>query len=200
MSAELMSRLSEQLHKILKPEDADKIMAFLDQNQQTICWTIGGLAMFFLGKKLIPKPEAPKKKKHRKRKKKKLQQTELKEAAVALDPAKLAALQIQSITEEFEKEYLPGLQELFKSVDKQTEHPKKNKQAPSYKDEFNYRYLYYNESLTKLLMRLDGVETFGNEEVRASRKQAIKTIQGYCTELDKYKPKIDALKEKGITA
>ncbi|GMF02299.1 unnamed protein product [[Candida] boidinii] len=67
--------------------------------------------------------------------------------------------------------------------------------STSYKDDLNYRYLYFNENLLKLLMRLDSVEAHGNDELRQKRKEAIRRIQNYHSSIDEVKPKIEIIEK-----
>ncbi|ODV82855.1 hypothetical protein CANARDRAFT_10146 [[Candida] arabinofermentans NRRL YB-2248] len=63
----------------------------------------------------------------------------------------------------------------------------------SYTDKLDYKYLYFNEYLLKLLMRLDSVDIHEDETLRTRRKQSVKQVQFHCKQLDDYKLKVDKL-------
>jgi BCL2-associated athanogene 3 len=46
-------------------------------------------------------------------------------------------------------------------------------------------YLYLEEMLTRLLIRLDGVDTGGSDEVRNYRRQAVKSVQSVLEQLER---------------
>lgn len=46
-------------------------------------------------------------------------------------------------------------------------------------------YRYYEEMLTRLLLRLDNVETGGSEEIRMLRREAVKSVQAILERLER---------------
>jgi len=51
-------------------------------------------------------------------------------------------------------------------------------------DKTSKQYVYLEEMLTRLLLRLDGVDTSGNERIRMMRKDAIVSIQAILDQLE----------------
>ncbi|KAG7827173.1 hypothetical protein KL920_004833 [Ogataea angusta] len=145
----------------------------------------------------------PKPKKRKKSKRSKLQKPE----QPKLRPEQQAQQDIDAILRDFETNYVPEMDKYIEAVEQEIAKPsppkRKSKKSAkkadaSYKQKFEYQYLYFNESLLKLLMKLDSVEIHDSQDLRAKRKQGIKTIQSYLKKLDSYKPEIDKLTKKGL--
>lgn len=203
-----LSAINTQLHKIVKPEDADKITKFISDNRQQICIGLGAIALLALTNSILGGGSKKSKKRRRKHKKKHHHHKD-KSESVHLTPEQSAKLQITKVLDEFESEYVPKIEKLFDRVEQSENDLKDPKSAEkhrakigtvSYKQTYRYQYLFFNESLLKLLMRLDGVQVSGNAKLRAERKEGIQHIQKYCKKLDSFKPRIDALGKHGITA
>ncbi|ESX03572.1 hypothetical protein HPODL_00069 [Ogataea parapolymorpha DL-1] len=145
----------------------------------------------------------PKPKKRKKSKRSKLQRPE----QPNLSQEQQAQQDIDAVLRDFETNYVPEIDKYIEAVEQEIAKPgpskRKGKKSAkksdvSYKQKFEYQYLYFNESLLKLLMKLDSVEIYDNQDLRAKRKQCIKTIQNYLKKLDSYKPEIDKLTKKGL--
>ena len=46
-------------------------------------------------------------------------------------------------------------------------------------------YRYHEEMLTRLLLRLDGVDTGGSEEIRMLRREAVKSVQAILDRMER---------------
>ncbi|KAH3666851.1 hypothetical protein OGAPHI_003300 [Ogataea philodendri] len=133
-----------------------------------------------------------------------------KQQPVVVNPQEVSKTQIEQILADFNTNYVPAIDEYLEQLKvllaapepskKKGKKKTAKKQAPpqvSYKEKLEYQYLYFNENLLKLLMKLDSVEIHENQDLRLQRKQAIKAIQGYLKQLDSFKPDIDKLTKKG---
>lgn len=113
-----------------------------------------------------------------------------KEKVVPVDPVKQAYDIIADVKQELQNTYIPQVDKLEQDV-KAEKNPGSTKTAtekkPTYKDSTEYRQLYLNESLLKQLMRLDGIEPNGVEDIRCQRKATIKEVQVQCRRLDALK-------------
>lgn len=69
----------------------------------------------------------------------------------------------------------------------------KNEKGKPIKEDLLYRYRFFNEIFLKALMELDEVDVQQDANVRDTRRQVIKYIQGYHKELDGLKKFIDGL-------
>ncbi|ODV60326.1 uncharacterized protein ASCRUDRAFT_70853 [Ascoidea rubescens DSM 1968] len=119
------------------------------------------------GKLSSDSDSASDKKKKKKKKKKKL------------TPVGKNKLLIFNIMKNVEDRIVPGINEFELNLEKNENF--KNE------EEKTYTYLYYEELLLKELMKLDGVETYDNEDLRLERKKSIKFIQSLHKKIDKLK-------------
>ncbi|QPG75107.1 hypothetical protein FOA43_002448 [Brettanomyces nanus] len=198
-----------QLHKVLNYEDAEKVVTFLEDNQQRVLIGVSAVAAMLLvrmvsggGKKVKENSQSRRKKKHHKHRKHKNKQQQSVTEALKLDPVDISKLEISTIMREFDNKYEPKIRAFLEKIEERetSKTSKRTDTSVSYKEAFQYKYLYFNESLLKLLMRLDGVETLGKEELRIGRKTCIKKIQEECNKLDRYKVRIENLAKQGVTA
>lgn len=67
----------------------------------------------------------------------------------------------------------------------------------SYRDALEYQARYLEESILKLIVQLDGIDS-EQPELRARRKETIKLLQGGHREVDVLAKRIDVLKSKGV--
>ncbi|GME83532.1 unnamed protein product [Ambrosiozyma monospora] len=142
--------------------------------------------------------------------------------AVPLDPVTAGNNLIDQINTEFKEDYEVPLNKFFNTVDlryaelkgEQEEvgpdgekkagtitresTPKSPRGKGSYKEKLGYQYLFYNEHLLAMLMKLDTVESQGDEKLRIRRKETIKFVQGYCKKLDACNAKVKELSKAGI--
>lgn len=201
----------------VSPEKLDQVCRWLKQHDEAVLYsTLGALVLGTLylassgndkTKKRSKKPSS----------KKSYQVKVKKEKVVPVDPVKQSYDTINSVKDELKNVFTPQVDQLEKDVErelagkkeiegKKNKHKKKkagsknklkehtSNEAPegaaktsSYKDSTKYRYLYLNEALLKLLMRLDGVETQGIEDIRVQRKATIKLVQEQCKRVDALK-------------
>ena len=79
---------------------------------------------------------------------------------------------LAQLDEKFTTELLPMAQGLMRN-------------PPADKDKREYEYKKVTETImTQILLKVDGVETEGDEEARARRKALVKTVQGCLNEVD----------------
>lgn len=125
---------------------------------------------------------------------------------------KNSGLEIENILKLVQEEILPRIEEYEQSLSKfnkekmdaiagkDMNNKKKNKKKNAkstmtdleydhekVKESINYLYLYIEEYLLKKLMKLDDLDLFGDAELRAKRKSAIKYIQGLHKKIDELK-------------
>ena len=48
----------------------------------------------------------------------------------------------------------------------------------------NKEYIYIEEMLTRKMLKLDNIESAGNEEIRSTRRQAVKTVEAMLDQLE----------------
>ena len=213
-AAKTLSALDDYLHKVLKPEDADRVITFIEQHQKNIITGFGILSVYILGKVLFKfgnsgtgnsKRVKKKRRKHHKHKHKT-------ETRAKIDPIEISRHQINTAMNEFDTEFLPKLNTLLSRVEEREDaicgpDAESNKKLlikaaseRSYKDAFQYQRLYFNEQLLKLIMRLDSIDTQGQINLRNTRKQGIKRIQGALDRLDSYKSRMQSLIDQKIIA
>lgn len=214
-AAKTLSALDDYLHKVLKPEDADRVITFIKQHQKNIVTGLGILTVYILGKALFKfgnsgtgnskRVKNKKRRKHHKHKHKT-------ETRAKIDPIEISRHQISAAMNEFDSEFLPKLNSLLSRVEEREEaisgpDAESNKKLLikaatecSYKDAFQYQRLYFNEQLLKLIMRLDSIDTQGQINLRNTRKQGIKRIQGALDRLDSYKSRMQSLIDQKIIA
>ncbi|KAG7906387.1 hypothetical protein KL906_004479 [Ogataea polymorpha] len=186
---------------VLQNEHVRNAWSALQENERWLFYGSLSLAVALLvGRSLLSQPKPKKRKKSQRAKLQRPEQPNL-------SPEQQAQQDIDAVLRDFETNYVPEIDKYIEGVEQEIAKPgpskrkgKKSakKSAVSYKRKFEYQYLYFNESLLKLLMKLDSVEIYDNQDLRAKRKQCIKTIQKYLKKLDSYKPQIDKLTKKGL--
>ena len=198
----------------MKPEDADKIIVFINQHGKNIGTGLGIIGIYLLVKAFFGgRNSNTKNRKKRKKKRRKHHKHNQKAGTTAkIDPIELAQLQIRNVMNEFDTEFLTKLNSLLARVEEREEairgpDAKSNKELLikaasecSYKDAFQYQRLYFNEHLLKLVMRLDSIDTQGNANLRQQRKEGVKLIQRTLDKLDSYKNRIQSLIDQKIIA
>lgn len=92
-----------------------------------------------------------------------------------LSKAQKANKEIQDVLDFVESTYVKQIEEYF--VDYES--------IPAETRE--YKYKYFEEMLLKELMKLDGIDTVGNDVLRENRKKVIKFIQQYQKKLDQFR-------------
>lgn len=92
-----------------------------------------------------------------------------------LTKAQKANKEIQEVLDFVEDTYVKQIEEYFADYDSI---PAENRE---------YKYKYFEEMLLKELMKLDGVDTVGNDVLRENRKKVIKFIQLYQKKLDQFR-------------
>lgn len=119
---------------------------------------------------------------------------------VVLTPTQL----IDSVLNEFNTDFVPLIGKLKTTVvERITElqslegEPEKV-ETGNYRDALEYQAKYLEESLLKLIMKLDGVETGEDVELKTNRKAAVKALQMGHREVDNLSVKIAALKARGV--
>ncbi|KAG7876707.1 hypothetical protein KL938_004320 [Ogataea parapolymorpha] len=186
---------------VLQNEHVRNAWYALQKNESWLFYGSLSLAVALLASRSLV--AQPKPKKRKKSKRSKLHRPE----QPNLSQEQQAEQDIDAVLRDFETNYVPEIDKYIEAVEQEIAKPgpskrkgKKSAKKPdvSYKQKFEYQYLYFNESLLKLLMKLDSVEIYDNQDLRAKRKQCIKTIQNYLKKLDSYKPEIDKLTKKGL--
>lgn len=92
-----------------------------------------------------------------------------------LTKAQRANKEIQEILDFVEETYVKQIEQYFADYESI---PEENRE---------YKYKYFEEMLLKELMKLDGVDTVGNDVLRENRKKVIKFIQLYQKKLDQFR-------------
>lgn len=95
-----------------------------------------------------------------------------------LSKAQQANNDIQRILDRIEGELVPEIDKYMQSYKSMKE------------ENIQYTYNYFQETLLKELMKLDGVDVSGNEIVRENRRKVINFIQGHQKRLDMFKKEI----------
>lgn len=166
-------------------EQLDKICLWLKENDESLIWSLGALTLatliYVVGSSGSNTEKRNKKKQVKRSHKVKIK----KEKIIPIDPIKLSYDTINSVKSELDTVFIPQVDQLEKDVALETETGENLDGA--YKESTEYRYLYLNEALLKLLMRMDGVEPNGIEEIRTKRKAVIKEIQVQCKRVDALK-------------
>lgn len=161
---------------------------FLHENPTTVLVTVGCLTLGSIIGYALTQPGKPAQKKKRVKPVKK----------IILTPQQT----IDAVLSEFETTFLPLIGKLKTTVvERITEVQGEGtiEQDPrSYKEALEYQAKYLEESLLKLIMRLDGVETSEDAELKSRRKAAVKTLQVGHREVDNLNTKITSLKQRGV--
>lgn len=189
--------VADILTPYISQDKLDQVCLFLKQNDKTIIWsTLGALTLGTLFLASSGSSNGKKNKRKSAGSKKSYKVKIKKEKVIPVDPIKFSYDTIKSVKEELNNNFIPQVDQLEKDVIAEVETFKNDtatdKTSHSYKDSTSYRYLFLSESLLKLLMRLDGVEPNGIEDVRAQRKAAIKEVQKQCKRVDALKAIIPA--------
>lgn len=92
-----------------------------------------------------------------------------------LTKAQRANKEIQAVLDFVEETYVKQIEEYFAGYESMTEENRE------------YKYKYFEEMLLKELMKLDGIDTVGNDVLRENRKKVIKFIQQYQKKLDQFR-------------
>ncbi|KAG7786229.1 hypothetical protein KL910_004262 [Ogataea haglerorum] len=205
-----MNQLQDLINSVSKSSTAQTLLQnehvrtawhALQKNESWLLYGSLSLAVALLVSRSLAAQPKPKKRKRSKRSK--LQKPE----PPNMSPEQQAQQDIDAILRDFETNYVPEMDKYIEAVEQEIAKPgpskRKGKKSAkksdaSYKQKFEYQYLYFNESLLKLLMKLDSVEIYGSQDLRTKRKQCIKMIQNYLKKLDSYKPEIDKLTVKGL--
>lgn len=120
-----------------------------------------------------------------------------KEKVIPKDPVKEAHKTIKYVLEELKDTITPEIEKL--EADVATEQNGGKLENDSYKNKTKYRYLFLNETILKMLIRLDGVDphTFGDNvseeiksEIRDKRKTAVKAVNLQDKRLQKLKDSV----------
>ena len=189
--------LADLLAPYVDDKQLDKVCLWLKENDKAvIVSTFGALTLATLYLSLAGgesgKAGSRRGKSHNERRSYKVKVK--KEKVVPVDPVKQAYDTIADVKQELQSTYIPQVDKLEQDVEAEksisgstnssgTAAEKKS----AYKNSTEYRYLYLNESLLKQLMRLDGIEPNGVEDIRSQRKATIKEVQVQCRRLDALK-------------
>lgn len=186
-----IDKLAEYLSPYVNENQLNETCLWLKENDKAIILSTFG-AITFATLYLTLSGENSKKGKDRRKRSYKVKIK--KEKVIPVDPIKLAYDTIKNVKEELTNTYIAQVDKLEQDVLEENKLKSEGKlqstdekpQIP-YKESTKYRYLYLNESLLKLLMRLDSVEPNGIEDIRMQRKAAIKEVQIQCKRLDNIK-------------
>lgn len=190
--------IADVLAPYVSQKQLDDSIEFLkDNDKNAILITAGALAMATL---YIISGGNTKKNKKNKQSSKSRKVKIKKEKVIPVDPIKFAYDTINKVKRELQETFIPQIdkleqdvaierngnnQESVKKDDNRISSPSSS--SSSYKEGTEYRQLYLNESLLKLLMNLDSVETQGIEDIRTQRKATIKEVQVQCKRIDALK-------------
>lgn len=171
----LQSRLEDSIIyvKSLNTMSKEDILADFKQwkwTPITISTLFGILAAFYLLGRKGNQPRALQGSKPKKNSKKK--------TGKKLSKAQKANSDVQGILD-----YIKG--KIVPEIDNYMQNYKNMKE-----ENMQYTYNYFQETLLKELMKLDGVDINGNEIVRENRRKVINFIQGHQKRLDLFKKKI----------
>lgn len=123
-----------------------------------------------------------------------------------VDPVERAHTTLRTCEEQLEQMYVPAVDKLESDLADLSAAATSASAAAaadppssgSYKESTQYRALFLNEALLKLLMQLDGVEPCGSVEqageIRAARKAAVRAVQAQCARLDALKSQVPSEK------
>lgn len=194
-----IDKLAEYLSPYVNENQLSETCLWLKENDRVVVLsTFGALTIATLYLTLSGKSSKKGKDKRKRSYKVKIK----KEKVIPVDPIKLAYDTIKNVKEELTNTYIAQVDKLEHDVLAENKHKsdeksnnKSNKKSETtdekpqipYKESTKYRYLYLNEVLLKLLMRLDSVEPNGIEDIRMQRKAAIKEVQSQCKRLDSIK-------------
>lgn len=186
--------IADVLAPYVSQKQLDDSIEFLkDNDKNAILITAGALAMATL---YIISGGNTKKNKKNKQSSKSRKVKIKKEKVIPVDPIKFAYDTINKVKRELQETFIPQIDKLEQDVaiernGNNQESVKKDdnriSSSSSYKEGTEYRQLYLNESLLKLLMNLDSVETQGIEDIRTQRKATIKEVQVQCKRIDALK-------------
>lgn len=87
--------------------------------------------------------------------------------------------QIQEVLDHFESKWVPEINEYFANYKELSD------------EKIQYQYKYFQEMLLKELLKLDGIETLGNEIIRENRRKVIQFIQDHQKRLDSFMKEIE---------
>lgn len=144
-------------------DEALSDLALLKITPATVTISLTTVAMVFFLNKLFKSSLSGSKPAPTKKKKKKLTKTQK------------ANKEIQAVLDFVEETYVPQIEEFFE---------KYSTISPENRE---YKFKYFEEMLLKELMKLDGIDTAGNDVLRENRKKVIKFIQLYQKKLDQFK-------------
>lgn len=161
---------------------------FLHENPATVLATMGCLTFGSILGYVLLRPATPPKRRRAPPPKK-----------VVLTPSQT----IDAVLRDFDTEFLPLIGKLKSVVVEritavQTEQPIADQTGRSYKDALEYQAKFLEEGLLKLIMRLDGVETGQDGDLKTRRKAAVKALQTGHREVDNLSVKIASLKSHNV--
>lgn len=182
----------EVLSPYVDKKQLDISCVWLRQNDRTVILsTLGALTLATLYFSLSGGKSGDKKGKGDKSRERKSYKVKVKkEKVIPVDPVVQAYKTITDVKNQLQETFIPQVDKLEQDVEAE-----RNSSSPidptnsgekksNYKDSTQYRFLYLNESLLKLLMRLDAIEPNGVEDIRKQRKATINEVQVQCRRLD----------------
>lgn len=182
----------EVLSPYVDKKQLDISCVWLRQNDRTVILsTLGALTLATLYFSLSGGKSGGKKGKGDKSRERKSYKVKVKkEKVIPVDPVVQAYKTITDVKNQLQETFIPQVDKLEQDVEAE-----RNSSSPidptnsgekksNYKDSTQYRFLYLNESLLKLLMRLDAIEPNGVEDIRKQRKATINEVQVQCRRLD----------------
>jgi HSP70 co-chaperone SNL1 len=187
---------ADVLSPYIAQETLDKTCAWLKEHDTTVIWsTLGALVvgtLFIASGGSGSGKRVGKKGKQEKKFKLKIK----KQPVIKIDPVTKSYDTIGEVNKELATVFIPQVEKLEADIalEKETGRPI---EVSSYKEGTEYRYLYLQEALLKLLMGLDGVDPqllsdsvsdAIRSDIRYQRKAAVKAVQAQCKRVDALKP------------